>query len=296
MRRAALLALAVGGLLLGPAVFGPAVFGTRSGRAAADEAAEVAAVETAEQAPGEELHPAPEIHGKSLALQVLNFAVLIGLLVYFGGPAVSKALGARHQQLKSELAAAAEARAGAKARLEQQEQRLAALEHEIDDIRAGIKREAEAEKARLIELAEERARRIREETSFLMEQQVKEAKADLRREAARAAVDLAEQMVRRSLDSGDSAAPRRHVRDRRRRGRATEGRADGGLRRVRRAPLRPSPVRHWRRRRKLRGAGAGDWRLRRAAVGVDRAASDPGESRVRRRARSGRSSSGCCRA
>jgi F-type H+-transporting ATPase subunit b len=148
-------------------------------------------------------HETPEIHGKSLALQLLNFAVLIFVLVKFGGPAISKALEARHQQLKADLAAAAAARAEAETRLAQQEARLAALEQEIEGIRTGVKAEAEAEKARLIAMAEERAKRIREETTFVLDQQVKEAEERLRREVALAAVTLAEQMVRQSLGAAD---------------------------------------------------------------------------------------------
>jgi F-type H+-transporting ATPase subunit b len=148
-------------------------------------------------------HETPEIHGKSLALQLLNFGVLIFVLVKFGGPAIGKALAARHQQLKADLAAAAAARAEAETRLAQQEARLAALEQEIESIRAGVKAEAEAEKARLIAMAEERAKRIREETTFVLDQQVKEAEERLRREVALAAVDLAEQMVRKSFGVAD---------------------------------------------------------------------------------------------
>ena len=61
-------------------------------------------------------HETPEIHGKSLALQLLNFAVLVFVLVKFGGPAIGKALAARHQQLKADLAAASAARAEAQTR------------------------------------------------------------------------------------------------------------------------------------------------------------------------------------
>lgn len=146
---------------------------------------------------------APAINSKKLALQLLNFGVLLFILIKFGGPPIVKALAARHEHLKGELAAAAEARTAALARLEQQERRLAALEQEIVEIRNGVQREAQAEKARLIALAEERARRIREETTFALDQQIKEAEVRLRREVGRAAVDLAEQMVRRSMDARD---------------------------------------------------------------------------------------------
>ena len=148
-------------------------------------------------------HAGPSLDGKRLGWQFLNFGVLLFLLIKFGGPAVSKALQARSQQIKSDLASAAEARAAAQARFEQQEKRLAALEGEIAAITAGIKQEAEAEKARLIAMAEERARRIREESEFIIEQQIKQAEEDLRREVAAAAVALAEKIVRSQLGPGD---------------------------------------------------------------------------------------------
>jgi F-type H+-transporting ATPase subunit b len=148
-------------------------------------------------------HGAPALDGGRLAAQFFNFAALIAILYFAGRKPVSKALLARHEQLKSELAAAAEVRAAAQARLEKQEKRLAALEHEIADIVSGVKQEAEAEKARLIAAAEDRARRIREEATFMIDQQVKEAEVQLRREAARAAVEAAERVVRANFGAGD---------------------------------------------------------------------------------------------
>ena len=198
-RWALIVALAFGGIA------GLGVFGGAPARASEEERLEHAG-KIEGGAIGDELstkHETPEIHAKSLALQLLNFGVLIFVLIKFGGPAISKALAARHQQLKADLAAAAAARSEAEARLAQQEARLAALEQEIESIRRGVRAEAEAEKARLIAMAEERAKRIREETTFVLDQQVKEAEERLRREVARAAVDLAEQMVRRSLGAAD---------------------------------------------------------------------------------------------
>jgi F-type H+-transporting ATPase subunit b len=161
--------------------------------------------QSGEGAPGGEVpeEGTPPINAKKLVLQFVNFGVLVFILVKFGGPAINKALSARHQQLKSDLAAAETARAEAEARLARQEARLAKLEQEIADIQAGVKKEAESEKDRLIAMAEERAKRIREETSFALDQQVKEAEANLRRETALAAVQLAEQLVKKSMDGRD---------------------------------------------------------------------------------------------
>jgi F-type H+-transporting ATPase subunit b len=146
---------------------------------------------------------APAINGKNLTLQLINFLVLLGILVYFGGRAINKALLSRHEQLKAELASAETARTQAEARLRKHETRLAGLEREITAMRAGIKQEAEVEKQQLIAAAEERARRVREETVFAIEQQVKEAHIALRRDVAQTALRVAEEILRRTVDAND---------------------------------------------------------------------------------------------
>jgi len=148
-------------------------------------------------------HGSPSIDGSRLGAQLFNFAALIAILYFGGRKAVSAALQARHSQIKSDLASAAETRAAAQARFEQQEKRLASLEQEIAAIAASIKQEAEAEKQRLIAMAEDRAKRIREESEFIIEQQVKQAEEDLRRQTAVAAVALAEKIVRSQLGAAD---------------------------------------------------------------------------------------------
>ena len=70
-------------------------------------------------------------------------------------------------------------------------------------MRAGIKAEAEVEKAHLIAAAEERAKRLREETAFVIGQQVKEAQVTLRREVADSALRIAEDTLRRGVNAED---------------------------------------------------------------------------------------------
>ena len=159
--------------------------------------------ERAEHGEAGEGEHAAAIDGKSLALQLLNFAVLLGILIYFGGRAVNKALLGRHEQLKTELAAAAAARTQAELRLRKHEDRLAGLEREIAAMRASLKQEAEIEKQQLIAAAEERAKRVREETVFAIEQQVKEAQIALRRDVAEQALRVAEDILRRTVDAND---------------------------------------------------------------------------------------------
>jgi F-type H+-transporting ATPase subunit b len=175
----------------------------RADEAQAERAAASAEGEVHREAAAEHAEEAPSINGKKLALQLLNFGVLLAILIKFGGGAINKALASRHEQLKAEVAAASEARAQAEARLKKQEERLAGLEREIAAMRAGIKAEAEVEKAQLIAAAEDRAKRIREETAFAVEQQVKEAQVALRREVADNALRIAEETLRRAVNADD---------------------------------------------------------------------------------------------
>ena len=213
MRRAYLRgAIAAGVLLLlftagpGPGVVGQLAFGAETLAATAEAHPPQGATERPEVGEGgahEGPEQTPSIDLKKLALQLLNFAVLLFILVKFGGGAINKALAARHHQLKADLASAAELRAIAEAKLSKQEARLASLQAEISDMRRAIKAEADAEKTRLIAAAEARAERIKSETTFLVEQQVREAEARLRRESADTALKVAEEILRRAIGAGD---------------------------------------------------------------------------------------------
>jgi F-type H+-transporting ATPase subunit b len=147
--------------------------------------------------------PAPSLDLGKLALQLLNFAVLLFILIRYGGGAIRKMLAARHEQLKADLASAAALRAAAEAKLVKQEERLARLEGEITSMRQGILAEAASEKQRLMAAAQERTLRIQVETQFLVEQQVREAETRLRRESADAALKIAEEILRRSVGPSD---------------------------------------------------------------------------------------------
>ena len=162
------------------------------------------AAEGAEHAPGghEGEHHAG-VDPKTLALQLLNFGVLLFLLIKFGGSAINKSLRARHDQLKTDMEEANRLRQAAEARFKEQEKRLGNLESELEAMRLGILKEAEAEKARIIASAEERARRVQDDTRFQLEQQVKEAELRFRAEVAQAALKIADELLRRQVNGGD---------------------------------------------------------------------------------------------
>jgi F-type H+-transporting ATPase subunit b len=143
------------------------------------------------------------VDAKTLALQLLNFGVLLFLLIWFGGRALNKAFRSRHEQLKAEIESAAGQRALAEQRFREQDARLANLEQELAALRAAVHEEGEHERARLLAGAAEKAKRIQDETRFQLDQQVKEAEIRLRAEVASTAVKLADELLKRSVSPDD---------------------------------------------------------------------------------------------
>jgi F-type H+-transporting ATPase subunit b len=141
--------------------------------------------------------------GKTFALQLLNFGVLLFLLIWFGGRAMNKSLRARHEQLKSEIGEAARLRDEATVKFQAQEKRVTDLENEIATLRTSLRQDAERDRARLIEGAQERAKRIQEDMRLQLNQQVKEAESLLRAEVASASVKMAEELLRKSVNTDD---------------------------------------------------------------------------------------------
>jgi F-type H+-transporting ATPase subunit b len=143
------------------------------------------------------------VDAKTLALQLLNFGVLLFILIWFGGRALRKAFRSRHDRLKADIESAAGQRALAEQRFHEQDARLANLEQELVALRAAVHEEGERERARLLAGAEEKAKRIQDETRFQLDQQVKEAELRLRAEVASTAVKLADELLRRSVNPDD---------------------------------------------------------------------------------------------
>ena len=141
--------------------------------------------------------------GKTFALQLINFSVLLFLLIWFGGRSMNKALRAKHDQLKAEIDTATRQRDEAKRAYEAQEQRVAGIEKEVAALRASMRADAEREQAALLAGAQERARKIQDEMRLQLDQQVKEAEAILRAEVASASVKLAEELLRTSVNPDD---------------------------------------------------------------------------------------------
>ena len=135
--------------------------------------------------------------------QAINFLILAGVLVYFLRKPLSSFLKERSELLRKAIDDAAKARAEAAEKLAAIETRTAKLADEIAGMNAKMDVEAAAEAQRLQETVAVEISRIRAQSEFTGEQEVKKAREELRREASLLTAHAAEELVRKTLSPED---------------------------------------------------------------------------------------------
>ncbi len=129
---------------------------------------------------------------KDFGWRVLNFAVLVGIIVWALKKAdVKGSLAARQADIEKSLKDAEAARDAAEAKLIEYSGKLDQASKEIDELHAAIVREGEQEKIRIIAEANIAAERIVAQAALSAEQETIKARNELRAEAARLAVEIA---------------------------------------------------------------------------------------------------------
>ena len=134
---------------------------------------------------------------------LVNFLVLVGLIAWVIRKKGNPALAARRAEVEKELAEAQRLRAEAEKRHMETATRLQKLDDEMVQIRGDMIKAGEAERDRIVEQAEEKAARLRKDTSFLIEQQIKQLRKELTQEAASAAVVAAQELLQERTTDAD---------------------------------------------------------------------------------------------
>lgn len=140
---------------------------------------------------------------KDFIWRCVNFAVMVGLLGYFVTKPIRNALQNRRAEIEKTLAEAAAAREAAEAKARDYEQKLTRAAAEIEEIYAAIRREGELERDKILASAREMAAKIEQEADAKAASAVARARSELRAEAARLAVELAEGLLARSVTEAD---------------------------------------------------------------------------------------------
>lgn len=140
---------------------------------------------------------------KDFIWRCLNFVILFGALAYVVSKPLRNGLAARREGVEKALADAEAAKQEAEARFAEYDVKLNRAAAEIAEISAGIRREGELERDRILANARDMAEKIKLEAERAAENEIVRARVELRREAARLAIGLAEELLKKNFTSED---------------------------------------------------------------------------------------------
>jgi len=138
-----------------------------------------------------------------LLLHGFNLALLLGVLWWLAGRAVSDALRNRAANIRKSIVDAAEAKAAAQTRFDELEARLAAFEGEVLALREQAVADAQEEEARMVAHAKAEAERILVTADRNIRDEVVRARMALRNDAVELAVKLAAETLRSNIATAD---------------------------------------------------------------------------------------------
>ncbi len=140
---------------------------------------------------------------KDLGWRVVNFIALMIILVKFGAKPIGSGLSARRNKIKDEIETLEQNRVAAEKSYNEFQAKLSTVESEIDKIVERAIAQAEVEKAKILEKAEQGAADLMRSAEMAVQNQVTEARRTLKNEVADQAAILAEELIVKNLTQDD---------------------------------------------------------------------------------------------
>ncbi len=134
---------------------------------------------------------------------LINFAILAAGYYLLGKKPIAQALRNRRDAISKEIDEAQAMKREAEARAKMYQAKLETLEAEIRSTRESLVRVGEAERERIVKEADAKAERMRKDAVFMVEQEMKQIRLDLWREAVDAAVGAAETLLKNRVTASD---------------------------------------------------------------------------------------------
>jgi F-type H+-transporting ATPase subunit b len=171
-------------------------------QAHAPAAAQPGAPAPVEHAPGAAEHGSEHAVRDTVA-KLLNFAILVGVLVYFLKSPIAGYLSSRSAQIRQDLVTAAEMRRTATTQLEEIQRRLAALPAELTALKVRGEEDVKAEQLRIAEAARIERERLLDQTRREIAMRLRMARRELTEYAAELAVSIAAERIRTTITPAD---------------------------------------------------------------------------------------------
>jgi len=143
---------------------------------------------------------------KDFGWRMLNFAVLAWFLWWMLAKKVKEFFVGRKGEIGTALEEARRAKEEAEAKFRDYDARLQKATDEIDGITEMIRSQGEIEKERIIADARKQAEKMKEDAQARMEQEFNKASNQLRLEAVKLSVELAEEILKKQITPQDHEA------------------------------------------------------------------------------------------
>lgn len=134
---------------------------------------------------------------------IINFLALCAILYFIARKPLSSFLTERRREIEEGLLESKRIKEQAEAKHRDYQERLARLDSDLAQLKKEIVAAGEKERDRIVADAESTAARMRRETEFLVEQELKQLRIDLRREIVEEAVTTAERVLRERVTDDD---------------------------------------------------------------------------------------------
>jgi F0F1-type ATP synthase membrane subunit b/b' len=133
----------------------------------------------------------------------LNFGLLAFLYYALGKKPVAEALAKHRSTVSKDIEEAQRMKHEAEARAKTYQAKLRDLETELGQTKLTIQEAGKGERDRIVKDAEETAVRMQKDATFLLEQEAKQVRLDLQREAALSALEAARELLKKRVTESD---------------------------------------------------------------------------------------------
>ena len=143
-------------------------------------------------------------HGDSgMTWKIINFVILAVGVYLVWTKAISGLLTRRGSEIKNAIEEAQKAKDAADRNAAEYREKISVLDSKVAEIHNELKLEGEAEKTRIIAESAKSAEALKAQAKVVAEQEIKKARIEIREEAARLAVQLAEDILKKELSPAD---------------------------------------------------------------------------------------------
>jgi len=193
-------------VLAAVAIAAPARADAQEHAPAAPAASQPAHETAAGQPASAEPHETPHEEGwMPTVAKVVNFAILIGVLVYFLRAPVAGYLSGRIAKVREDLVTASQTRETASRQLAEIDTRLKALPAELEALKRRGAEDIVAERARIEQAAETERQRLLEHTRREIDMRMRVARRELLELTATLAVGVASERIKSSITPDDQS-------------------------------------------------------------------------------------------